>query len=164
AGILFMTFLSLGVLGSKGQLSAAIVGCGVALFALMTIGGRGPLAQALLAVPLLAVILLMCPQRRSLRLGRLLVLLSALVASAMIGYALLVQFQGEDEAAQQFYTLDRYEMQLSGEHTDSMDERLEAQGFALRQWEARPFFGWGMGEFRIQDSYLEYPHNLLLEI
>jgi O-antigen ligase len=69
-----------------------------------------------------------------------------------------------DEVARQFQTLERYEMQLSGEHTDSVDERLEAQGFAFRQWQERPLFGWGMGEFRVQNSYLEYPHNLLLEI
>jgi O-antigen ligase len=164
ANILFTIFLSLGVLGSRGHLSVAIVGCGVGLFALLTIGGRGSLAQAIIAIPFLTVILLMGSQRILQRLARLSVLLTGLVAAAVIGYVLFVQLQGADATAQQLYTLERFEMQLSREHTDSMDERLEAQEFAFRQWQERPLFGWGMGEFRVQNSYLEYPHNLLLEI
>jgi O-antigen ligase len=165
ANILFTIFLSLGVLGYRGgHLILAIVGCGLALFALLTIGGRGSLAQALIAIPFLTLILLMRPQRILERLARLSVLLCALAAAAVIGYSVFVKLQGGDTVAQELYTLERFEMQLSGEHTDSMDERLEAQEFAFRQWQQRPLFGWGMGEFRIQNSYLEYPHNLLLEI
>src|SRR6185295_10996235 len=102
-------------------------------------------------------ILLMRSRRILESLARLSVLLSTLAAAAVIGYALFVQLEGADATAQQLYTLERFQMQLSGEHTDSMDERFEAQEFAFRQWQERPLFGWGMGEFRIQNSYLEYP-------
>ncbi len=75
-----------------------------------------------------------------------------------------MELHGSGAAWEELRTLDRYEMQLSRENTDSMDERFEAQGFAFRQWLEKPLFGWGIGEFRVQNSYLDYPHNLLLEI
>ncbi len=97
-------------------------------------------------------------------LNRLFVFLSAVLAAATVGYMAFVGLHGSGAAWEELRTLSRYEMQLSHENTDSMDERLEAQGFAFRQWLEKPLFGWGIGEFRVQNSYLDYPHNLLLEI
>lgn len=164
AAILFILFLSLAVLGSLKQLGGAIIGACAALFCLVTIGGRGPLAIALVAIPLLALGLLMQSRRSWQSLSRLLVFLSAVLTATTIGYMAFVELHGSGAAWEELRTLDRYEMQLSRENTDSMDERVEAQGFAFRQWLEKPLFGWGIGEFRVQNSYLEYPHNVLLEI
>jgi len=164
AAILFIFFLSLAVYGSLRQRGGAIIGACVALFGLVTIGGRGPLAIALVTIPFLALGLLMRSRGSRQGLGRLVVFLVAVLAVAIVGYMGFVELRGSDAARDELRTLDRYELQLSRESTDSLDERLEGQGFAFRQWLERPLFGWGIGEFRVQNSYLEYPHNLLLEI
>jgi O-antigen ligase len=164
AAILFILFMSVAVFGSLKQLGGAIIGACAAVFGLVTIGGRGPLAIALVAVPLLALGLLMRSCGGWQCLSRLFVFLSVVLAAAMVGYIAFVELRGSDAAWEELRTLDRYELQLSRESTDSMDERLEGQGFAFRQWLEKPIFGWGIGEFRVQNSYLEYPHNVLLEI
>src|SRR6266851_1771985 len=164
AAILFILFLSLAVYGSVRQRGSAIIGVSAALFGLVTIGGRGPLAIALVAIPFLALGLLMRPRGGWQGLGRLVVFLFVVLAVAIVGYIGFVELRGSDAARDELRTLDRYELQLSRESTDSLDERLEAQGFAFRQWLEKPLFGWGIGEFRVQNSYLEYPHNILLEI
>jgi O-antigen ligase len=164
AAILFILFLSLAVYGSRRQLGGAIIGACAALFGLVTIGGRGPLAVALLAIPFLALGLLMRSRGNWQGLGRLVVFLVAVLVVATVGYIGFTEWRGSVISRDEMRTLDRYELQLSRESTDSLDERLEAQGFAFRQWLEKPLFGWGIGEFRVQDSYLEYPHNILLEI
>jgi O-antigen ligase len=164
ASILFIIFTALAVFGSVVQLSAAVGGAGAALYLLATIGGRGPLGIALLSIPLLAIGLLLRSSEVLGRMTRLTVVLLSLAGTAAIAYVMIVELEGAGPAVEQFRTLDRYQMQLSNEATDSMDERFEGQGFAFRQWLEKPIFGWGMGEFRVKDSYLKYPHNLLLEI
>jgi O-antigen ligase len=98
------------------------------------------------------------------RAKRLLIFLSALIAIAVLGYIAIVRLQGDSAAWEQLHTLQRYQMQLFGENTESVDERLEGQRYAFERWQEKPIVGWGIGEFRIQQSYLGYPHNLLLEI
>jgi O-antigen ligase len=164
AAILFILFLSLAVYGSLRQRGGAIIGACAALFGLVTIGGRGPLAIALVAIPFLALGLLMRSRGSWQGLGRLVIFLVAVLAVVIVGYIGFAELRGSDTARDELRTLDRYELQLSRESTDSLDERLEAQGFAFRQWLEKPLFGWGIGEFRVQNSYLEYPHNVLLEI
>lgn len=162
ASILFIIFVALAVFGSWKQICAAIAGSSIALFLLVTIGGRGPLALALLAMPLLALGLLIRMRGSLGLLVRLSIFIFALTAIATIGYVATTQQAGSD--TERFRTLERYQMQLSGEQTDSVDTRLEGQEFAFRQWLEKPIVGWGFGEFRVKDSYLNYPHNLVLEI
>jgi O-antigen ligase len=164
AGILFIIVLSAAVFGSRKQLGLAVIGCGAALFALVTVGGRGPLALSLLAIPLTALDLALQPRWGLRRMTRLIVLVSAVSSVALVGYMAVEQLQGPTAVREQLHTLERFEMQLSREHTDSMDERWEGQGFAFRQWQEKPVLGWGIGEFRVQNNYLKYPHNLFLEI
>jgi hypothetical protein len=64
----------------------------------------------------------------------------------------------------QFHTLHRYQAEFSGESTGSLDLRAEGRAFAFRQWLASPVFGWGIGQFRVEDTVLMYPHNVPLEI
>ena len=165
ANIVFILFVSLAVFGSPPpkQLAIAIVGACAALFALLTIGGRGPLALALLAIPFLAIGLLLRARGGLPRLARLLGHACAVTGVAVLGYMVLVQSEGSSAAWEELRTLDRFEMQLSHESTDSMDVRLEAQEYAFEKWLEQPVTGWGFGEFRIH-SDLDYPHNLLLEI
>lgn len=164
AYILFIAFLSLAIFGSLKQFTGAIVGACAALFGLVTIGGRGPLILALLAIPLLGVILVLKRGKAPPGLLRMLLFLLAVIAGAMIGYTALVRVHGSDAVWEQLYTFKRYETQLSGENTNSLDYRQQAQQFAFRQWQEKPIFGWGIGEFRVQDSWFDYPHNLMLEI
>jgi O-antigen ligase len=164
ACIIFILFLSLAVFGSPKQLGIAIIGSSVALFALVAIGGRGPLSLALLAIPLLALGLLLRSRGALQRLKHLMVLVSALIVVAMVGYAGFVQLSEPNALWEQLHTLDRYQAQLSGDETHSLDVRLQGQRDAFRQWLEKPILGWGIGEFRVQHNDLTYPHNLLLEI
>jgi O-antigen ligase len=165
ASILFIICLTLAAFGSLRQLAVAVFASGAALFALVTIGGRGPLASALLAFALLALGLLWRSARPLRRLWRLAALVSGLLALAAAGYLVFEGLSGSGAASeQQFRTLDRYQMQLSREDTSSMDERVGGRDLAFRLWLEKPILGWGLGEFRVKDSYLQYPHNLLLEI
>lgn len=161
ASILFTICLVLVVFGSRRQVCAAVFGLGVTLYALLVIGGRGALATALLSVPLLALGLLWDSARRR-RLSRLLALLSGIIAITAVGYV----YVGGSQVAldQQFSTLDRYQAQLSNEDTASMDERHQGRILAWNLWLQKPILGWGIGEYGIKDSYLMWPHNLLLEI
>jgi len=162
ASILFIIFIALAVFGSWKQMCAALAGAGAMLFLLATIGGRGPLALALLAIPLTGLGLLLRPHGMLQGLTRLSMFVAALCAIAVVIYTAMVQVYGS-ETWQQLRTLDRYDMQLSSEDTSSIDERRDAQDFALRQWHEKPILGWGIGEFRVQ-SVFGWPHNLLLEI
>ncbi len=164
AGILFIVFLCLAVFGSPKQRGIAIIGSGAALFALVAIGGRGPFTSALLAIPLLALGLLLHPRGALQRLTRLMVLVSVLMVIAVFGYVGFVRVSGPSAVWEQLHTLDRYQAQLSGDETHSLDLRLNGQEDAFRQWQEKPILGWGIGEFRVQHNDLAYPHNLLLEI
>jgi O-antigen ligase len=164
ASIIFILFLSLAVFGSPKQLGIAIIGSSAALFALVAIGGRGPLTLALLAIPLLALSLLLRSRGALQRLKRLMVLVSALIVVAVVGYAGFVRLSEPNALWEQLHTLDRYQAQLSGDETHSLDVRLQGQKDAFRQWQGKPILGWGIGEFRVQHDELVYPHNLLLEI
>jgi O-antigen ligase len=161
AGYLFVTCLALAALGSPKRFLGAALGMGVALYGLLIMGGRAPLTVALLAIPLLALGLL----RHGGRSLRRLALLAGLVAVAAVAYlGLGPADRTNGEAAAGFRTLQRYEMQLSGQDTRSMDQRLAGRELAVRMWLEKPVFGWGIGEFKIADSYLKYPHNTLFEI
>lgn len=162
AEILFILFLLVVVFGSARQACFAIAGAALALWGLVTIGGRGPFALAILALPLLAAGLLLREGGPGHRLVRVAGLLAALCAIALAGYVALSDRGGAD--LDQFRTLERYQMQLSQADTSSMDERSRGRQMAFREWLEKPLLGWGIGEFRVQDSYLKYPHNLLLEV
>lgn len=162
ASMLFIFFIALAVFGSWKQMCTAFAGAGAMLFLLATIGGRGPLALALLAIPLMGLGLALRPFGILQGLTRLSIFVVALCAIAAVTFTAMVQIYGS-ETWDQLRTLDRYEMQLSSEDTTSLDERRDAQDLALRQWHERPILGWGIGEFRVH-SVFGYPHNLLFEI
>ncbi|MGH6913214.1 MAG: O-antigen ligase family protein, partial [Geminicoccales bacterium] len=42
--------------------------------------------------------------------------------------------------------------------------RIRAQQFALERWFEAPFFGWGIGEFKLLYGVYRYPHNLFIEM
>jgi O-antigen ligase len=160
ADYLFIPCLALAVLGPSKRFVVAALGCGAALYLLLIIGGRGPLAIALLAIPVLALGLL----RHRARSLRRLALLGGLAAVAAVAYlALNPPDRASEQHAGGFRTLQRYESPLAGEDR-SMHERFVGRQLAMQMWLERPVFGWGIGEFRIVDEYLQYPHNLLLEI
>ncbi|WP_448189517.1 O-antigen ligase family protein [Azospirillum sp. sgz301742] len=163
AGILFFAGLATVVYGPTKWRLAAIGAAVAALFALMTIGARGPMLFAFLGVPLTVVGLMLCRRVFARGMKRLLVLLAVLFAMAWAGYVALVAIQGAEGASAQLYTVTRMTLQLSNENTHSLDVREEARDLAYRRWLEQPILGWGMGEFRVQHS-LEYPHNLSLEI
>jgi O-antigen ligase len=160
AQLLFVAFVSVATLGSPRQALGAAVGATLALFALMSIGGRGPFVLALLAVPLLMFGLFL---RGSPLLGRVTRIVLLVAACAALGYAAISRFEQADEGPR-LLTLQRFDLQLSGESTSSMDERQQGRRHAFQRWLEKPILGWGLGEFRVQDSYLEYPHNMALEI
>jgi O-antigen ligase len=164
ACILFIIFLSLAIFGSPKRLGIAIIGAGAALFALVAIGGRGPFTLALLAIPLLGFGLLLRSRGVLERLTRLVVFVSALIVIAVVGYMAFVQLQEPSAMWEQLHTLDRYQAQLLGDDTHSVDARLDGQRDAFRQWLEKPILGWGIGEFRVQHNFLIDPHNLGLEI
>jgi O-antigen ligase len=163
ASIIFIILLCLAAYGSPKQFGIAIIGSSAALFALVAIGGRGPFTLALLAIPLLTLGLLSASASLR-RLKRLIIFVSALIVTATMGYAGFVRWSEPNALWEQLHTLDRYQGQLSGEETHSLDLRLNGQEDAYRRWEERPILGWGFGEFRVQHNELAYPHNLLLEI
>jgi O-antigen ligase len=157
--ILFIIFLCLGAFGSLKRLCIAVVGLSAILYYLLILGGRGPLTVALLAIPLLALGLLQRPGASLRRLSRLIALLSGLVVIAVAGYPAFVVGSGAS-AENEFRTLDRY--QIEGDL--SLAERQQGRQLAFDMWLREPMLGWGIGEFRVKDSYLRYPHNMLLEI
>jgi O-antigen ligase len=156
---LFIMFLCLGAFGSLKLLCIAVVGSSAMLYYLLIIGGRGPFAVALLAIPLLALGLLQRPAGSLGRPSRLIALLSGLVVIAVVGYPALVAGSG-GSLEQEFLTLNRYE----SEADLSLEGRQEGRQLAFDMWLRKPMLGWGIGEFRVKDSYLNYPHNMLLEI
>ena len=160
AQLLFVAFVSVATLGSPRQAFGAAAGATLALFELMSIGGRGPFVLALLAVPLLMFGLFLCGSPLLRRVTRIVLLVAVCAA---LGYAAISRFEQEDEGAR-LLTLQRFDLQLSGESTSSMDERRQGRRHAFERWLEKPILGWGLGEFRVQDSYLEYPHNMALEI
>lgn len=159
ACLLFLTCLCLSVFGSRVQLAGAVTGAALATFAMISIGGRGALVFAICAIPLLAISLAIRGRGAGRGLMRLVIFVAALAAIGGAGY---LAMPADDSG--QFRTLDRFESQISGAQTSSMDERARGQELAFRDWLQKPIFGWGIGEFRVQDSYLQYPHNALLEI
>jgi O-antigen ligase len=165
ASILFIICLAVAAFGSLKQLWTTILGSGAMFYALVAVGGRGALAQALLAVPVLAFGLLAGSTQSLRRLTRLGGLLFGLIGLAALGFLALEGLGGAVGASEQkLYTLDRFEGQLSNEDTLSMDLRYDAQSMAFSLWLEKPLLGWGIGEFRVKDPYLKYPHNLLLEL
>jgi len=164
AEILFIILLSVAALGSSKQLGAAIIGLSAALFGLVTIGGRGPFVLALLSVPVLVFSLLSRPEPSASRLKRLSILLAGLICFGGLGYAAMARSESPSAKWEGANTIQRFYLELSGEDTKSMDGRREGRRHALERWLEKPIFGWGIGEFRVQDSDLAYTHNLVLEI
>jgi O-antigen ligase len=163
AQLLFVAFLSVATLGGSKQMFGAVAGATFALFALLSIGGRGPFVLALLAVPLLMFGLVLRRGPSLPRVTRLALLVSAWILAGALGYMATGGVEDSGDSVH-LITLQRFDLELSGENTTSMDERLEGRRHAFQRWLEKPLLGWGLGEFRVQDSYLEYPHNLLLEI
>jgi O-antigen ligase len=165
ATFLFIILLSQAVFGARRYSVVAAFGVGAASFALLVIGGRGPLMAALLAIPLIVLGVLMRRGESMTRLGRLAGLAVGVLALAAVSYVGFESFGGSLSDMQgQFRTLDRYELQFSNEDTSSVDERLRGQDLAFHMWTEKPIFGWGIGEFTVTNSYLKYPHNIVLEI
>ncbi len=162
AAYLFFAFLALAIYGPSRRMVPAMAGVVVSLFALTLIGARGPLVFSVLGIPLVGITLLMCRQKLSNGIRRLVVLVVVLAAMGWAGYGALVAVKGFNGASEELYTLQRLSLQLSNEATGSLDVRAEGRDLAFRRWQEQPLLGWGMGEFRIQHS-LDYPHNLLLE-
>jgi O-antigen ligase len=160
ATILFIIFLCFAAFGSLKQLCLAVIGSSAVLYYLLILGGRGPFIAALLAIPLLALGLLRRrPAGSSGRLSRLIALLSGVTVVAFVGYLAFVEGSGES-LEEQFRTLGRYESEQQG----SLDLRREGRELAYDMWLHKPILGWGIGEFRVKDSLLDYPHNLLVEL
>lgn len=162
AWLLFTICLTLAVLGMPGQYLGALAGLGAAGVLLTITGGRGPLLLSMLSVPLLAAGVIAARRDTVRRFGRLTVLLLLLAGSGALGYAMLAS--GSEAEAEQFHTLRRIDAQVSGEATYSMDIRALGRQHAIDQWLRKPLFGWGIGEYTIQEPDLRYPHNLFLEI
>jgi len=159
AAILFIVCLVSVVVWPWRRLWLALLGLAASLMALLSIGGRGPFVTAVLAIPLVAVGLTFQPSRAGpafSRLGTILLILGLTAGIATVTTDLA------DKA--EFRTLERLRLQLSNEDTSSLDERSQGRNLALRLWLESPTLGWGIGEYRVHDSYLHYPHNLLLEI
>jgi O-antigen ligase len=97
------------------------------------------------------------------RLARLAIFL-ALLAITCATVVLAVRANAPAQDLSRLRTISRFEAHFSGEDTSSMDERARGRQEALDQWLRKPAFGWGIGEFWVQENYLRYPHNLLLEI
>jgi O-antigen ligase len=161
AAIIFIVFLASSLYRPRRHMWVGLVGMACALFALADIGGRGPLAMGVLAVPLAALMLMRRRRHATSGFMRLVLLVGSLFVVGFIGLMTAKTIDGHDA---DFRTIDRFQMQLSNEDTGSMDERVQGQALAYQRWLERPLLGWGIGEFRVQDSYLNYPHNLLLEI
>jgi hypothetical protein len=161
AQILFIAFLTLAVFGSLRQLCLAVLGCSATLWALLVIGGRGALVFAVMAVPLLASGLV--PRwRESLgRLARLAILLALLAVTCTVG---LLAASATALDLSRLRTISRFEGQLSQRDTSSMDGRVRLRQMALDQWLRKPVFGWGIGEFWVEENQLRFPHSLPLEI
>jgi O-antigen ligase len=162
AEILFILFLSLAVFGSRKQAIMAVIGLCAALFELISIGGRGSLTLAIFTIPLLAFGLVLRGRHAVVPLRRFAIMFAVLTAASAVVYFDMTGYS--EQRAAEFHTLDRYHQDLSGEDTHSLDVRAQGRDFALSQWLRKPLFGWGIGEFRVQENDLKYPHNLLLEI
>jgi O-antigen ligase len=161
ASTLFIVSLALGTFGSWGQAAFGIGAAFASMFWLLTIGGRGPLVTSILAIPLLVVGSLL-RNRGSLKYA--LRGTSFFVALAVIGAAAYFMASPNSSDKEQFRTLDRFQSQLSNEDTHSLDERADGRERAFELWLIKPVVGWGFGEYRVVDSYLQYPHNLPLEV
>lgn len=158
AAILFIIFFSSAMYRGWRNFWLGFVGMACALLALADIGGRGPLVMAILTMPIAALMLVV--RRRDARTGFLRV---ALLTGLLFGGGIFA-VTAASITSSQFRTIERFELQISNEDTSSMDERNQGQALAYTMWLQRPLFGWGIGEFRVWDSYLNYPHNLFLEI
>jgi O-antigen ligase len=164
AEILFISLVCIATLGRPKQAFGAVVGSTIALFALASIGGRGPFAAALLSIPLLMIALVLRRKPSVLQVARLLSLVGILTCVAVLGYIAIGGLSSSSAEGVRLNTLERYELELEGESTGSMDVRSEGRRHAFQKWLEKPILGWGFGEFRVQDSFLQYPHNILLEI
>jgi O-antigen ligase len=162
AEILFVAFLALVVFGTLIQSVIAVAGESVAFYCLLTIGGRGALIFSVLALPLLALGLLLRTGQSIRLLARLAVPLVIIGGAAGIAYVAFTT--GSEQESGQFRTLYRYQLEMTGESSGSVDKRAELRDTAAREWLQKPLLGWGIGEFRVHDNKFVYPHNLFLEI
>jgi O-antigen ligase len=162
ASYLFIIFCVYIVFAAHPKFLWSFSGAVLSMAGLLVIGGRGPMLFGLMAIPL---VLLTASLRRVAFAPHTKRLASYVVGIAFVGiagyYAALSS--GGSLFGQDLVTVQRWELSLSGESTFSMDAREEAQRAALSFWQERPFFGWGIGEFRVK-HWLKYPHNLLLEV
>ncbi|MBV9251510.1 MAG: O-antigen ligase family protein [Acetobacteraceae bacterium] len=163
ASILFTVLLALAVFGSWRRTWLAAAGASVALFVLLSLGSRGPLAAAAAAVPALGVVLIARRGTQKFNSWRHLVGFGAIMIGIGFGGYALTSSE-HDNGLGQLHTIERYQLELSGENTQSLDWRSQGRSLAFRQWLNKPLAGWGIGEFRVQDSFLMYPHNTFLEI
>ncbi len=160
ACIFFLLCATSASFGPPRQFYVALAGAGTAFYLLLIMGGRGPFTDAVIAF----VLLLGFGFRwRRARLLPRLVCYLGLLGAAAAGYIMFA----EPDAAEldsEFQTVWRIRVQLSGEDTVSMDERIFGRALATRMWLEEPVFGAGLGDFVVRDPYLRYPHNLLFEI
>jgi len=163
AAILLMILVTMATLGSWRHILVAAPGSGAACCVLLSVGSRGPLAFSILSVVILGLVLAIRSRSGFHRSGRRLAGFAAcIVVLGLVGY--VAANSGTDAEKEGFHTIERIRTQLSGEDTLSMDLRAGGRTLAFNQWLRKPLLGWGIGEFRVQDNFLRYPHNTLLEV
>jgi O-antigen ligase len=134
----------------------------VTVFVIMLfIGSRAPLLFGLASVPLALLMLLRRHRVRSLTF-----LVSLSVAAALLITVALWASGPEAmyRLGEQMTTLERLQTYREPAFGSSMAQRIDGQLFALARWLEAPVMGWGIGEFALMHDYLQYPHNLFLEI
>jgi O-antigen ligase len=152
----------------RGAMSLLAVSLGLAMVwgALMFLGGRGPLILSIFAVPIALLILMVNHRWRGFR-RRFLTFPLALVAALgtlMLLFFLWTSENMVDRVADQMTTVERLQSYSASGFDDSLGGRIQAQQFALERWLEAPFFGWGIGEFKLLYGVYRYPHNLFIEI
>lgn len=160
AEMVFIMLICLIAFGRRTIMAA--VGLGLTLFVLAATGSRGSLAFSILAILLLAAGLLLRQYPLKGSLARLSMTVGMMVIVTVIGYFAIGA--SPDAESGQFRTVDRFQAQVSGEDTHSMDVRHRGRDYAFRQWLESPLLGWGIGAFEIHDDDLKDPHNLPLEL
>jgi O-antigen ligase len=132
-------------------------------FAMLTLGGRGPVVATVLAalVPFFVGIRLRpTPFLGRVTVRRYVVPLAALVVIAVAAVTLLIAV-GFSSA-----TLTRFSDLVASGSLALTDERFELYSDALLLWQQSPFVGRGIGAYPVLEGWPDakgYPHNLIFE-
>jgi O-antigen ligase len=162
ASYLFIILCVYMVFAARPRFILSFFGAVLSLAGLFLIGGRGPMLFGLMAVPLVLMTAFLRRAASVPHTKRFTIYVAGVALVGIAGYYAALA-SGGSLFGQDLLTVQRWELSLSGESTFSMDSREEAQRAALSFWQEKPFFGWGIGEFRVK-HWLKYPHNLLVEV